>query len=181
MSKRQQARLSRNSLKRDLGLLVLGAVLGAGFSQLLSGYIIPLYYSPHSDLSITKYHVWYFNNPYNYYFDILNAGGAPVDWMRIKFTATDGIIQNVSWHGSPLDVTFQQLSADGTEFALLVEHVQPNDRERVNITNSVENADYTLDVHTSTQYILGDIVEIIDAANISQSVGKLTPIPQNRT
>jgi hypothetical protein len=168
----------RASLKRDVAFLLIGVVLGGVFGLIMNNYVYPMYIMPHSDLYITEYHAYHYGNPLNSYFAMDNRGNAPIDWVRIEFISTNGQIENVSWIGSPLDVVFSEYSTDREKYVFEIENIQPQDANQINVTNT-ESANYTLNIQSTSQYILGDKIEVFDSYGVKVTVGNLTAIHPN--
>jgi hypothetical protein len=161
MPSRAKSKKRAISIVAALISLLLGVFLGA----VVDHYIIPLYFEPHANLRIG-----YSYPDADITVDNIN-GKAPIDWAKITITATKGTIERVNMTGtSPFDISDNQFSTDHKAYFFIINHMSPDDWGVVNLVMS-ESSEFTVEVSSSSDYVLGDKVTVFNASNMNGAWG----------
>lgn len=156
-----KAKAKAFSIAIGLGSLILGIAITAVFDH----FIYPLYFTPHAHLRIgysyTDSHITVDNT----------NGKAPIDWAKITITATNGIIERVNMTGtSPFGISDNQFSTNRKAYFFIVNHMSPDDWGVVRLIIS-GSSEFTVEVSSSSDYVLGDTVAVFDASHMHGAWG----------
>ena len=151
ISKKAKVTTRTKSIAIGLISLIVGIIGGA----ITDHYIIPLYFTPHSDLHIVKYVDK---------FTIENSGDAPIDWLKIEVKGYDEILSmNHSSTISPLDIAKLELFDDNKTAVIMVNNILPRDWVVIRLEfDTSRSMPYKLLIWSGSRYVLGDTISITD-------------------
>lgn len=145
-------KLNKIAKKYSLIVSIFSFFLGIGITAIFDHYIFPLYLTPHAHLRVS-------HDSSNVYVDNIN-GKAPIDWIKVTITATNGIIERTTMTGtSPFDISDNQFSTDHKSYFFIVNHMSPEDWGQVHLEIGGD-PEFTVEVSSSSDFILGDTVSV---------------------